>query len=56
MNYQFDNFILFSDMIEKEVAEKFPLHYHVWQNDYLALEELLLQKTVGFVFEVFITV
>lgn len=33
-------------MLEKEIEEKFPLHYHVWRNDYLGLEELLLQKKV----------
>ncbi|VUZ44933.1 unnamed protein product [Hymenolepis diminuta] len=31
-------------MLEKEIAEEYPLHYHVWRNDYINLEEALLQK------------
>lgn len=31
-------------MLEKEISEKYPLHYHVWRNDYITLEEELLQK------------
>uniref|UniRef100_A0A0X3PPW5 Ankyrin repeat domain-containing protein n=1 Tax=Schistocephalus solidus TaxID=70667 RepID=A0A0X3PPW5_SCHSO len=31
-------------MLETEISEKYPLHYFAWLNDYLALEELLLQK------------
>ncbi|CDI97719.1 Ankyrin repeat domain containing protein [Echinococcus multilocularis] len=31
-------------MLEKEIADTYPLHYQVWRNDYLNLEELLLQK------------
>ncbi|VDK26442.1 unnamed protein product [Taenia asiatica] len=31
-------------MLEKEIADAYPLHYQVWRNDYLNLEELLLQK------------
>lgn len=34
-------------MLEKEIADAYPLHYQVWRNDYLNLEELLLQKKVA---------